>query len=87
MYFLLNSIDAIIIINANTKKFSISKLSLTITKRMQVKTKARNGIIFFISKLTKNHSTMCVPLLFLPLPPSVLLWWVRIRLKNPFSSF
>ena len=35
-------------INANTKKFSISKLSLMITKRMQVKTIARNGAIFFI---------------------------------------
>ena len=48
MYFLLKSIEAIIMINANTKKFSISKLSLMITKRMQVKTIARNGVIFFI---------------------------------------
>ncbi len=38
MYFLLKSIDAIIIIKANTKKFSISRLSLIMTKRMQVKT-------------------------------------------------
>lgn len=35
-------------INANTKKFSNSKLSLMTTKRMQVKTMAINGVIFFI---------------------------------------
>ena len=60
MYFLLKSIEAIIMINANTKKFSISKLSLMITKRMQVKTIARNGVIFFIKKVTKNFLRMCV---------------------------
>ena len=35
-------------INANTKKLSISKLSLMTTKRMQVKAIVRNGVIFFI---------------------------------------
>jgi len=60
MYFLLKSIDAIIIIKANTKKFSISKLSLIMTKRMQVKTMARNGVIFFIYKYTINYLRMCV---------------------------
>lgn len=58
MYFLLKSIDAIIIIKANTKKFSISKLSLIMTKRMQVKTMARNGMNFFIGKYTKNYLRM-----------------------------
>ena len=60
MYFLLKSIEAIIIINANTKKFSKSKLSFIMTKRMQVKTIAKNGVIFFIQKYTKNYLRMCV---------------------------
>jgi len=59
MYFLLKSIEAIIIINANTKKFSNSKLSFIMTKRMQVKTIAKNGVIFFIGKYTKNYLRMC----------------------------
>ena len=60
MHFLLKSIDAIIIIKANTKKFSISKVSLIMTNAIQVKTMARNGINFFIGKYTKNHLRMCV---------------------------
>ena len=68
MYFLLKSIEAIIIINANTKKFSNSKLSLMMTKRMQVKTIARNGVIFFIEKYTKNYPRMYAQDILIPYP-------------------
>ena len=60
MCFLLKSIEAIIIIKANTKKFSISKVSLIMTNAIQVKTMARNGINFFIEKYTKNYLRMYV---------------------------
>ena len=81
MYFLLKSIEAIIIINANTKKFSNSKLSFIMTKRMQVKTIAKNGVIFFIQKYTKNYLRMCVWNILAPYPASFLIKVENLRLN------
>ena len=60
MHALPKNIEAIKIINANAGKYFISKFSLIMTKAMQVKTMARNGMNFFIGKYTKNYFRMCV---------------------------
>ena len=38
------------------------------TKRMQVKTIARNGVIFFIEKYTKNYPRMYAQDILIPYP-------------------